>query len=168
MSRTLASHTPIPPPQSSLQSPTATTPKNVHKYSFTPIHRRHLLASLAISLTAPFLSTPNTEARGLFQMPPPRLSNRYFLVRAGESEFESMGIINTNPVAKTSMDNGLSEKGKKQTVKAALELKAMGACDQNCWIWPSITQRAYQAAEVIAAVNGVNRRYPFCILTQIY
>lgn len=96
------------------------------------------------------------------------VGSRYFLVRAGESEFESMGIINTNPVAKTSMDSGLSEKGKKQTVKAALELKAMGACDQNCWIWPSITQRAYQAAEVIAAVNGVNRRYPFCILTQIY
>lgn len=89
------------------------------------------------------------------------MGSRYFLVRAGESEFESMGIINTNPVAKTSMDSGLSEKGKKQTVKAALELKAMGACDQNCWIWPSITQRAYQAAEVIAAVNGVNRRYPF-------
>lgn len=90
---------------------------------------------------------------------------RYFLVRAGESEYESLGIINTNPVAKTSMDNGLSEKGKKQTVKAALELKAMGACDQNCWIWPSITQRAYQAAEVIAAVNRVNRRYPIWTLS---
>ncbi|KAF7135444.1 hypothetical protein RHSIM_Rhsim08G0171100 [Rhododendron simsii] len=163
MSRTLASHTPIPPPQFSFQSAAVTTPQNVHKYSCTPIHRRHLLASFAISLTAPFLSTPITEARGLFQMPPPRLSNRYFLVRAGESEFESRGIINTNPVAKTSMDNGLSEKGKKQTVKAALELKAMGACDQNCWIWPSITQRAYQAAEVIAAVNGVNRS---CIVPE--
>ncbi|CAI0545781.1 unnamed protein product [Linum tenue] len=70
-----------------------------------------------------------------------------------------MGIINTNPVAKTSVDNGLSEKGKKQTVKAALKLKAMGACDDGCWIWPSITQRAYQAAEVIAAVNGISRSY---------
>lgn len=89
---------------------------------------------------------------------------RYFLVRAGESEFETLGVINTNPVAKTSMDSGLSEKGKKQTVKAALALKEMGACDRNCWIWPSITQRAYQAAEVIAAVNGVNRRYMFIYL----
>lgn len=80
-------------------------------------------------------------------------------MRAGESEFESLGIINTNPVAKTSVDSGLSEKGKKQTVKAALELKAMGACDKGCWIWPSITQRAYQAAEIIAAINGISRRY---------
>lgn len=80
-------------------------------------------------------------------------------MRAGESEYESLGIINTNPVAKTSVDNGLSEKGKKQTVRAALGLKSMGACEGNCWIWPSITQRAYQAAEIIAAVNGVSRRY---------
>lgn len=90
-------------------------------------------------------------------MPPFRLSNRYFLVRAGESEYENLGIINTNPVAKTSVDSGLSREGKKQALKAALELKAMGACEGNCWIWPSITQRAYQAAEIIAAVNGVNR-----------
>ncbi|TYJ07410.1 hypothetical protein E1A91_A11G001300v1 [Gossypium mustelinum] len=92
-------------------------------------------------------------------MPPPRLTNRYFLVRAGESQYESLGIINTNPVAKTSVDSGLSDKGKNQTLKSALELKAMGACERNCWIWPSITQRAYQAAEIIAAVNGVSRSY---------
>lgn len=83
---------------------------------------------------------------------------RYFLVRAGESEYESIGVINTNPVAKTSVDNGLSEKGKKQAVRSAFDLKEMGACDKNCWIWPSITQRAYQAAEIIASVNGVSRR----------
>lgn len=79
-------------------------------------------------------------------------------MRAGESEFESLGIINTNPVAKTSMDSGLLEKGKKQTVKAAFELKAKGACEKGCWIWPSITQRAYQAAEIVASINGVSRR----------
>lgn len=80
-------------------------------------------------------------------------------MRAGESEYESLGIINTNPVAKTSVDNGLSEKGKKQIVRAAFELKAMGACEKGCWIWPSISQRAYQAAEIIASVNGVSRSY---------
>ena len=68
---------------------------------------------------------------------------RYFLVRAGESEFESLGVINTNPVAKTSVDSGLSERGKKQTARAALELMEMGACEGNCWVWPSITERAY-------------------------
>lgn len=80
------------------------------------------------------------------------------MVRAGESEYERIGIINTNPVAKTSVDNGLSEEGKRQVVRAAVELKAMGACEGDCWIWPSITQRSYQAAEIIAFVNGVNRR----------
>lgn len=89
------------------------------------------------------------------------------MVRAGESEYESSGIINTNPVAKTSMDNGLSEIGKKQTVRAALNLKSMGACDNSCWIWPSITQRAYQAAEIIAAVNGVTRRYIRLVVPSI-
>ncbi|KAH0762644.1 hypothetical protein KY290_018717 [Solanum tuberosum] len=92
-------------------------------------------------------------------MPPFRLTNRYFLVRTGESEYKSLGLINTNPVAKTSVDSGLSEKGKKQTVRAVFDLKEMRACDGNCWIRPSITQRAYQAAEIIAAVNGVNRSH---------
>ncbi|KAI3720959.1 hypothetical protein L2E82_31958 [Cichorium intybus] len=84
--------------------------------------------------------------------PSVRLTNR-----AGESEFESLGIINTNFVAKTSVDNGLSKIGKRQTIKAALRLKEMSACENSCWIWPSITQRAYQAAKTIAAVNEVNR-----------
>ncbi|XP_074316903.1 uncharacterized protein LOC141653136 [Silene latifolia] len=130
-----------------------------------PANRRHLLAALSLSITTPLtlltshtpISPPPTYARGLFQMPPFKLNNRYFLVRAGESQYESLGVINTNPVAKTSVDNGLSENGKRQTIKAALELKKMGACEGSCWIWPSITQRAYQAAEIIASVNTVDR-----------
>ncbi|KAE8124199.1 hypothetical protein FH972_019105 [Carpinus fangiana] len=151
--------------------PPLSTSKTPHSDSSIPINRRHLLTALTISIsTTPLIPSPQTnyvnsvlapvaDARGLFQMPPFRLSNRYFLVRAGESEYESLGIINTNPVAKTSVDNGLSEKGKKQTLKAAFELKAKGACARGCWIWPSITQRAYQAAEIIASVNGVSRSY---------
>ncbi|KAL2935997.1 Fructose-2 6-bisphosphatase TIGAR B [Bienertia sinuspersici] len=143
------------PPISSYSSPS----------SCNPINRRHFLTSLSLSITTPFsllisqipiLPSSNADARGLFQMPPFRLNNRYFLVRAGESEYESLGVINTNPVAKTSVDSGLSDIGKKQTIRAALELKKMGAFDGNCWIWPSITQRAYQAAEIIASVNRVN------------
>lgn len=142
-----------------LPSSTYENPNHSHK----PISRRHLLPALtlSISLTSqlnPF-SVQVAGARGLFQMPPLRLSNRYYLVRAGESEYESLGIVNTNPVAKTSVDSGLSETGKKQTATAAFKLKAMAACDRGCWIWPSITQRAYQAAEVIASVNGISRSY---------
>lgn len=97
------------------------------------------------------------NASGLLLMPPVRLVNRYYLVRSGESTFETRGLINTNPVAKTSMDSGLSEAGKRQTIKAAKELRDLGACDDSCWIWPSINQRAYQTAEIIAYVNNVNR-----------
>lgn len=79
-------------------------------------------------------------------------------MRAGESEFETRGVINTNPVAKTSIDSGLSEEGKKQTIQAAKNLRALGACDGSCWIWPSITQRAYQTAEVIAYASSISRR----------
>ncbi|KAF6175867.1 hypothetical protein GIB67_003355 [Kingdonia uniflora] len=156
---------PIP---TSLYPPT--NPRNHHHNSpkLLIINRRNLLLGLglglglALSTTTstpsfpPHFNTPNADARGLFQMPPLRLNNRYFLVRAGESEYESLGIINTNPVTKTSVDNGLSEEGKRQTVRSAFSLKAMGACEGSCWIWPSITQRAYQAAEIIAAVNKVN------------
>ncbi|KAK4264326.1 hypothetical protein QN277_025523 [Acacia crassicarpa] len=131
------------------------------------LRRRHLLAALTLSfnsIIAPFTTSlpvaePVAAARGLFQMPPFRLSNRYFMVRSGESQFESMGVINTNPVAKTSVDSGLSERGKKQAVRAAFDLKEMGACDKSCWIWPAITQRAYQTAEVIASINGISRSF---------
>ncbi|KAG2678934.1 hypothetical protein I3760_11G026900 [Carya illinoinensis] len=165
----------ITTPLLSLRSslPPSSIPKP-HNIPYVPIGRRHLFTAVTISISISISVTPFTppqlnplfpvfvpvaDARGLFQMPPFRLSNRYFLVRAGESEFESLGIINTNPVAKTSVDSGLSEKGKKQTLRAAFELKAMGACENGCWIWPSITQRAYQAAEIIASINRVSRSY---------
>uniref|UniRef100_A0A1J3IEP7 Uncharacterized protein n=1 Tax=Noccaea caerulescens TaxID=107243 RepID=A0A1J3IEP7_NOCCA len=153
-----AATTAHPPPSPE----TSQIPSNI--LSSPQITRRYLFKTLSLCLAAaPSPLSVSTvapaNARGLFQMPPLRLSNRYYLVRAGESDYESLGIINTNPVAKTSVDSGLSEKGKKQTVRAALQLKALGACDRNCWLWPSITQRAYQAAEIIASINGISRSY---------
>lgn len=120
--------------------------------------RRNLLLTLSITWAHLSVTSPS-HSRGLFRMPPPRLANRYFLVRSGESTFETAGVIRTNPVSKTSVDSGLSADGLRQTARAALELKRLGACEDDCWIWPSITQRAYQAAEIIASVNGVNYRF---------
>ncbi|XP_057725528.1 uncharacterized protein LOC130941138 isoform X2 [Arachis stenosperma] len=150
-------HTTQPLGLSSPHQPSSLPPNHLHFH----LHRRHLLTTISLTFTTPLLPVldPPATARGLFQMPPPRLTNRYFLVRAGESEFESMGVINTNPVAKTSVDSGLSERGKKQAVRAALDLKEMGACDKSCWIWPAITQRAYQTAEIIASLNAVTRSF---------
>ncbi|KAL2515739.1 Phosphoglycerate mutase family protein [Forsythia ovata] len=163
----LSSNAIVPTPHNSSLSSSSSNPKSSN---ISSINRRELVTSLFITVSPFFaapqvnnptnanpISLPISEARGLFQMPPVRLTNRYYLVRAGESEYESLGIINTNPVAKTSVDNGLSERGKKQAIKAALALKSMGACETNFWIWPSITQRAYQAAEIIGAVCGISR-----------
>ncbi|KAL8154234.1 hypothetical protein V2J09_011994 [Rumex salicifolius] len=147
--KTYTATPPVPRPPQPAAPPPPVIPNLI-------LNRRLFLTSLAISSTSVF-SPISADARGLFQMPPTRLVNRYFLVRAGESEYESAGVINTNPVAKTSMDNGLSETGKRQTVRAALALREMAACQGSCWIWPSITQRSYQAAEVIASVNKMDR-----------
>ena len=55
--------------------PFSTNPNNV----ILPINRRHLLASLSVAV-APFFTSqpPDAGARGLFQMPPARLTNRYW------------------------------------------------------------------------------------------
>ncbi|KAK1280180.1 hypothetical protein QJS04_geneDACA002854 [Acorus gramineus] len=150
-----ASILPSPPPPPPLLPP---NPANLnHPPNPTTTNRRLLLLStVSIPLIHPISAA---SAGGLFQMPPARLTNRYYLVRAGESEFERLGMINTNPVAKTSVDSGLSEEGKEQTLAAAVSLRRAGACDGSCWIWPSITQRAYQTAEIIAAVNGIDRSH---------
>ncbi|THU71997.1 hypothetical protein C4D60_Mb04t07450 [Musa balbisiana] len=149
--------TPARPPLLSPPPPPLPLPK-FHHHLLLPVRRRRLLASLTAPLLQLLLVSPSpARARGLFRMPPARLANRYFLVRAGESVYESAGVLRTNPVAKTSVDSGLSPEGARQAARAALELKRMGACEDSCWIWPSITQRSYQAAEIIASVNSIDR-----------
>ena len=150
--------------RSSASAPSSPLPRSAPpppRVAFPALRRRDLLllpAALSLPLAPPAAAPAPAAARGLFRMPPQRLANRYFLVRAGESVYEGQGLLRTNPVAKTSVDNGLSPVGLRQTARAALELQRLGACEDDCWIWPSITQRAYQAAEIIAAANGVNRR----------
>lgn len=79
-----------------------------------PIRIAHLLCHDMCRWLAP----PAAEA-SLQQLPASRLQNSYFLVRAGESEAESAGVILTNPVAKTSMTSGLSSTGKRQVKSIA-------------------------------------------------
>ncbi|XP_020588714.1 uncharacterized protein LOC110030377 isoform X2 [Phalaenopsis equestris] len=148
----------IPPAPALLPSPSQ-NPTCPPSLQLRPTHHRRLLLLGLATSSLPLLlhAIPAAAARGLFQMPPARLSNRYFLVRAGESVYEGMGLLNTNPVTKTSIDSGLSPEGRRQATRAAVELQRLGACSGSCWIWPSITQRAYQAAEIIASVNGINR-----------
>uniref|UniRef100_A0A0D9YCQ7 Uncharacterized protein n=1 Tax=Oryza glumipatula TaxID=40148 RepID=A0A0D9YCQ7_9ORYZ len=146
-------------PATAASSPVAPSAPPPPRAALSPCPRRRelLLLSASLPLPLPLLAPAAASARGLFRMPPPRLANRYFLVRAGESVYEGQGVVRTNPVSKTSVDSGLSPAGLRQAARAALELQRLGACEDDCWIWPSITQRAYQAAEIIAAANEINR-----------
>eukprot|EP00877_Chromochloris_zofingiensis_P005800 jgi/Chrzof1/15220/Cz09g31320.t1 len=143
--------------------------------SLASTSRRHILgaagALCVVSAAASWLAPPPSLA-ALVQFPANELHNRYYLVRAGESEAESRDSVLTNPVWKTSMFAGLSGRGKAQVVRQTVPaLQSLGVCggdDDNgsnssssgggsCWLWPSITQNAYQTAEVVAYLLGVGR-----------
>ena len=60
------------------------------------------------------------DASGLLLLPPTKpLTNRYVLVRAGESRSEADGVIETNAARKFLFSNGLTEEGAKQASAAA-------------------------------------------------
>ena len=104
------------------------------------------------------LSCPGPATAALVMVPATELQNTYYLLRAGESESEAEGLIDTNPVNKTSMSNGLSENGKRQVLRETVpKLYEMGACREDCWLWPSITQNAYQTAELISYAFRIGR-----------
>lgn len=113
-------------------------------------NRRAFLSSTGI-VSLSLLAGVEPAHGALVLFPATKLQNRYFLVRAGESENEAEDFIDTNPVNKTSMSNGLSPLGKRQVLKDSYDaLLDLGACNGSCWIWPSTTQNAYQTAEILA------------------
>ncbi|CAL8462586.1 g2119 [Coccomyxa elongata] len=122
------------------------------------LHQMLFGMSVLSSDSLRWMWAPRTAQAALVQFPATSLHNKYFLVRAGEGESEAENYVLTNPVAKTSMSAGLSQRGKAQVVReSAPALRAMGACASDCWLWPSITQRSYQTAEILGALLGVGR-----------
>ncbi|KAF6257018.1 hypothetical protein COO60DRAFT_1461380 [Scenedesmus sp. NREL 46B-D3] len=125
------------------------------------VARRQLLQCVAASLVLAQqqLAHPPVASAGLAQFPASELKNRYILVRAGESESETQDAVLTNPVWKQSGMAGLSSRGKAQVVRQVLpSMETLGVCGEaGCWIWPSITQNAYQTAEIMAGSLGVGR-----------
>jgi hypothetical protein len=79
--------------------------------------REQLLLGAAALLAAG--APPRPAAAALMQFPSAALHNRYFLLRAGQSEAEADGYTLTNPVWKTSMRCGLSRLGKQQVGERA-------------------------------------------------
>ena len=88
------------------------------------------------------------------------LKNNIVLMRAGESYADQKGVIETNPVKKLAMSNGLTEEGRQQVVQAANELKKMDFL--VTYIWTSNTERAYESAAALAQEleMGQNRIVP--------
>ncbi|KAG1656429.1 hypothetical protein FOA52_009644 [Chlamydomonas sp. UWO 241] len=85
------------------------------------------------------------------QFPAASLKNEYVLVRAGLTVAEEANTTVTNPVWKMAGSCSLSRAGVRQVYNETLPaLKQLKACNDGCWIWPSITQSSYQTAEIMA------------------
>lgn len=104
--------------------------------------------------TAALVKPPPTAA-ALVQFPTTYLRNTYYLVRSGTSYSEERNLTATNPVWKQSGAASLTQAGRVMVVRETLpKLEALGACDEGCWLWPSMTQGSYQTAEALA--EGLN------------
>eukprot|EP00898_Chlorokybus_atmophyticus_P003933 jgi/Chlat1/4540/Chrsp29S04450 len=113
--------------------------------------------SLGLGLLCGLVGDAKDAHAGLLQFPPDRLKNDYVLVRSGACLADEYGRIETNPVLKTSVTSGLTEAGRRQVYRTLRTIEEMGVCDSGCWIWPSIWQRSYQTAELLAAGLGIGR-----------
>jgi broad specificity phosphatase PhoE len=134
-------------------APNKYSPSVPLKESFE-ISRRSILTSSIFGL----LYNPCEAHASLVQFPANSLRNTYWLVRAGISYGEESNITVTNPVWKQAVQCSLSKYGARQVYQRTLpRLRALGACEGSCWIWPSITQNSYQTAEILADQLGMGR-----------
>uniref|UniRef100_A0A7S2ZUZ5 Twin-arginine translocation signal domain-containing protein n=1 Tax=Rhodosorus marinus TaxID=101924 RepID=A0A7S2ZUZ5_9RHOD len=125
------------------------------------ISRRDFMAgsgALALTLLTP--SKP-AEARGLVLLPlQSPLENSYYFMRAGESKYDALGVIKSNPVEKLLVENGLTEKGHYQAVHAAdkLEKSNIGPFgDREFWIWTGTEAKASETAEILMTRLNMRR-----------
>lgn len=94
------------------------------------------------------LTSTEAEARGLVTLPVAApLSNQYFLMRAGESISDSLGLVKTNPVDKLSKGNSLTPAGQQQAEAAADALVEAGITMPL--IWFSTTEKCIRTADII-------------------
>lgn len=101
---------------------TGTTAAGGREASLLPnaaVSRGGFFASLATAalgssavLTATVLTGPDeASANGMLDVPPARLNNRYFLMRAGQGGADKEGRVQSHPIDKLHMDNRLTEQG---------------------------------------------------------
>lgn len=128
-----------------------------------PFSRRAFLNFLATAaITTGVASTAKPDAavaiNGLrvFPLREP-LTNRYFLMRACQTQADAAEVTTVNPIDRLSIEKlGLTPTGVKDAMRAANALMTAGVSDE-AWIWPSITVSAFETAEVVASQLRVRR-----------
>eukprot|EP00962_Isochrysis_galbana_P021534 scaffold6354_cov126-Isochrysis_galbana.AAC.11 len=83
------------------------------------------------------------------------LSNRYVLLRPGETTYDAAGIIDTNPINKLDVARGLTDRGRAQVHEAARQLLERGI--DAPVVWYDSGARAAQTAEIVGDVLSVPR-----------
>ena len=122
---------------------------------------RKILSRVVVSLSL-VSGMPGICVGGMLTFPlPTPLKNNYVLMRSGESTADAQNVVETNPVKKLSLRNGLTVRGQEQVKEAAAKLAGeMGF--SPTFIWVSNTQRAYETATRIGQELqiGQNRIIP--------
>lgn len=158
--QTPASRPRLPPFTPSERLPSHRTPSTACAAEESAFRRRRssFLRFLLGGSLCGGVASPQLSQAALVLLPTTELRNSYFLVRAGELESERDGYVDTNPVNKTSMSNGLSDLGKQQILQSTFPaLRQLGLEQSAPWFWPSIHQGAYQSAELLAYLFKVGR-----------
>jgi len=110
-------------------------------------------------LSSAVLLTSNTANAALVLSPPERLNNKYYLLRAGQSYADAANQIQTHPIYKLHMSNGLTELGRKQIQLAANKLKEAeaGKDGPGVLVWHDISARCLESANVLCDTLGIGR-----------
>lgn len=85
--------------------------------------------SAALAAAAVLGAPKEASANGMLDVPPARLNNRYFLMRAGQGGADKEGLVQSHPIDKLHMDNRLTEQG----VEEVRDVRKMSAvCGELC------------------------------------
>lgn len=116
------------------------------------------MGAAQLAALAPLVASGSKAgANGLVMFPPSSLQNRYFLLRAGETEAEAAGRIETNPIATLGPSSFLTPRGVKQVEEAAAAMVRAGLEGGTaCWCYYNKASPSQQTAAVLGRVLGIS------------
>lgn len=115
--------------------------------------RRHVWLPAALSFAA---LQPERAACAAYVDPLfGRLRNNYYLLRPGETLFESADIVDSNPINKQADERGLTAGGRQQVLRAVRALTERGVTSPL--VFYDNGARASQTADILARELGIPR-----------